>query len=394
MNSGDVSFRFTEQTMEYGLYRARFTLHSPAERRILFVCDGSPSPLRLTLNDRPVPLQQSESCPMWADVSGYLTPDENRGETIISGCRKRADFSFVSVPAAYFVPYSATVHVRRLYDDRWECMVRCMVRHTGITDRRCHLSLTVGEGADEPNARAVICCTPGVTVTAVLRAEVETPALWSMSDPHITPLTLRLTTGIGSEQTVPLQCGFRELVMDPDLGCFLNGERIALRGAVCEQELSESRLIQLRAAGYTLLCPNSRSFTQQTVAACDRLGILTVGILPDEGNAESTPYLLRCVGHPSHAVWYLPAGDWGDPLLRFAERRSAVWRIDPGTPIMCDRPEWVRECDLLLCTGAGSATAELHRERPELCLLHRGGAADGAIGYFDDAGDNEPSAFL
>ena len=80
--------------------------------------------------------------------------------------------------------------------------------------------------------------------------------------------------------------------------------------------------------------------------------------------------------------------------MRFAERRSAVWRIDPGTPIMCDRPEWARECDLLLCTGAGSATAELHRERPELCLLHRGGAADGAIGYFDDAGDNDPSAFL
>ena len=150
-------------------------------------------------------------------------------------------------------------------------------------------------------------------------ARLESPRLWSVDEPYLYHLCLRLLSGGAAADEYQVNVGFRTFRFDADRGFFLNGVPMKLKGACIHQDfagvgtavtddLNEYKIRRLKEMGCNAYRSSHNAPAPAIVDACDRLGML---IMDETRMFGSTPSALRDAlalvrrdrTHPSVLMW-------------------------------------------------------------------------------------------
>lgn len=163
------------------------------------------------------------------------------------------------------------------------------------------------------------------------RLVVQSPRLWSTEAPNLYRLVTELRVGGERIESVAHAVGFRDIVMDPQLGFHLNGVKMKLNG-VCEhhdlgalgaafnREALRRRLAILKDMGVNAIRTAHNMPAAELMDLADEMGLLVVSEAFDMWERPKTPYdyarffpewaeadvrswVLRDRNHPSLLMW-------------------------------------------------------------------------------------------
>lgn len=112
---------------------------------------------------------------------------------------------------------------------------------------------------------------------------VKNPRLWSAETPHLYSLTLSLKDGSQEGDEISLKIGLRDIVMDPEKGMLVNGERVILKGVCVHQEVGcrgiaakkeiwRQRLEVLKEMGCNCIRGAHHVHSAEFLDLCDEMG--------------------------------------------------------------------------------------------------------------------------
>ncbi len=187
-----------------------------------------------------------------------------------------------------------------------------------------------------------------------LKLSVDSPILWSPTNPYLYQLETEIFEGGLLLDHVVTAIGIRELQLTEN-GFFLNGKKTFLRGTNRHQEypfigyaLSEEaqwrEAYKIKEAGFDLVRLSHYPHSEAFMDACDELGIITMNCLPGwqyNGNAifqeqvlENTRDLIRRDrNRPSVFFWELSLNEsWMEPELmdRIIEVKDHEFKGQPA----------------------------------------------------------------
>ncbi|HEX5323814.1 MAG TPA: glycoside hydrolase family 2 TIM barrel-domain containing protein, partial [Capsulimonadaceae bacterium] len=231
----------------------------------------------------------------------------------------------------------------------------------------CRLISTVldDQGHTLGTIAAHVALGSGANATKVQTLAVAHPRLWSPDSPHMYSLRTSLMRGGKVFDSVETPFGIRTIRYDPNLGFFLNGKPVKIKGTCNHQDLAGVgigvpdsleywRVAQLKKMGSNAWRTAHNPPTASLLDACDKLGMLVMDEnrhLGDTWDAKSnadTPYsdlsdlnnmILRDRNHPSIIMWSLcneegiqstPAG-----ARIFSAMKQRVLQFDKTRPITC-----------------------------------------------------------
>lgn len=168
----------------------------------------------------------------------------------------------------------------------------------------------------------------GTTQVNEIRMEVEGPRLWDLDDPYLYTLETRISSADGRHLDSKItRVGIRSIAFNPDLGFFLNGRSVKLKGTNNHQDhagvgvaipdaLQDWRIQQLKRMGSNAYRTSHHPPSPELLDACDRLGML---VIDETRLMGSNPYHLdqlerlirRDRNHPSVILWSLGNEEWG-----------------------------------------------------------------------------------
>jgi beta-galactosidase len=191
---------------------------------------------------------------------------------------------------------------------------------------------------------------------------VAKPTLWSIESPRLYALDTTLMLGGAAIDHVQTSFGIRSFYYDANLGFFLNGKRVELKGTCNHQDhagvgiampdgLLEWRVARLKEMGSNAYRCSHNPPTSELLDACDRLGMVVMDEtrhLGDTQNpktssgtgtsdlSELRSLILRDRNHPSVIMWSLfnEEGLQGTPegAAIFTVMRNAVRALDTTRP--------------------------------------------------------------
>jgi len=158
------------------------------------------------------------------------------------------------------------------------------------------------------------------------KINVENPTLWSLENPYLYKLKTNIITDGHVVDSYITTLGIRTIRFDPDLGFFLNGKNIKIKGTNDHQDhagvgtaipdaLQEFRIRKLKEMGSNAIRTSHNPPTPELLDICDRLGMLVL----DENrlmgiNREHFDLLERFIirdrNHPSVILWSLGNEEW------------------------------------------------------------------------------------
>lgn len=195
---------------------------------------------------------------------------------------------------------------------------------------------------------------------AEVSLEVDSPALWSVSDPYLYTLECEITDDIHSIDKIKLELGFREIHVDAEKGLKLNGEYINVKGVLYTQDkylmgnaLTRKELIEditaikrMGANSIRLLSPAD----EKLYDICDSEGILIWQDIPfnrpedartDDDANKLISDMVSYNRHPSIFTWGLSAfaieqnRGWKKYFKQFKQVKEKIRELDPTRYISC-----------------------------------------------------------
>lgn len=158
------------------------------------------------------------------------------------------------------------------------------------------------------------------------RVTLENPNLWSLDNPYLYTLETRIIQGEKVVDCYHTPFGIRTVRFDPDLGFFLNGKNVKIKGVNNHQDhagvgvaipdgLQEYRVLQLKEMGCNAIRTSHNPPTPELLDICDRLGILVINENRLMGiNREHLNLLKRLIvrdrNHPCVVLWSLGNEEW------------------------------------------------------------------------------------
>jgi beta-galactosidase len=162
--------------------------------------------------------------------------------------------------------------------------------------------------------------------TLFQRMKLVKPMLWSLENPYLYTLETKIIAGGKIIDTYKTTVGIRTVRFDPDLGFFLNGKSVKIKGVNQHQDhagvgvaipdaIQEFRVKRLKEMGCNAIRTSHNPPTPELLDICDRLGILIL----DENrlmgiNQEHFDLLKRFIvrdrNHPSIILWSLGNEEW------------------------------------------------------------------------------------
>jgi beta-galactosidase len=117
--------------------------------------------------------------------------------------------------------------------------------------------------------------------------QMDQPRLWSPEAPHLYKAVCELSQNGRIVDRVETPFGIRSIKFDPNLGFFLNGQRMKLKGgclhdnngalgAAAFDRAEERKVELLKAAGFNLLRSGHNPRAPEFLEACDRLGMMVL----------------------------------------------------------------------------------------------------------------------
>ena len=158
------------------------------------------------------------------------------------------------------------------------------------------------------------------------KIKVQKPTLWSLENPYLYKLKTNIITDGNIVDSYVTTIGIRTIRFDPDLGFFLNGKSVKIKGTNDHQDhagvgtaipdaLQEFRVKKLKEMGSNAIRTSHNPPTPELLDVCDRLGMLVL----DENrlmgiNQEHFDLLERFIvrdrNHPSVILWSLGNEEW------------------------------------------------------------------------------------
>ena len=179
---------------------------------------------------------------------------------------------------------------------------------------------------------------------------VRNPALWSLEHPQLYRLTTVVEANGAEVDRTETPFGIRSIRFDPDHGCFLNGERVELKGTCNHQDhagvgsalpdrLQAYRIERLKGMGCNAYRTSHNPPTPELLDACDRLGMLVLDetrmmASSEEGISQFSRMIRRDRNHPCVVAWSIGNEEWRvqglekGALIAAAMKRTAS-RLDP-----------------------------------------------------------------
>lgn len=149
--------------------------------------------------------------------------------------------------------------------------------------------------------------------------KVEKPLLWDVDSPNLYRLDLAVSENGEEADRETTFFGIREIVFDPEKGCFLNGNPIELNGMCVHQdfagvgvalpdELHAYKIEKLKEMGVNAYRTSHHPPAPEILDACDRLGMLVMDeqrLLSSgpEGLRQLEALVRRDRNHPSVVLW-------------------------------------------------------------------------------------------
>jgi beta-galactosidase len=179
--------------------------------------------------------------------------------------------------------------------------------------------------------------------------------LWSCERPYLYQLRTSVLVGGKLVDQVTNYFGARNIQFDPNLGFFLNGKHVEIKGTCNHQDFAgigialPDRLYAYRAHELTDMGANAMRFSHNEMApelldACDRLGIL---VMAENRHLGDSPEILGELdslvrqdrNHPSIVLWSIcnEEKEQGSPLGAKEGRAmvNGIHRLDDTRPITC-----------------------------------------------------------
>jgi beta-galactosidase len=205
--------------------------------------------------------------------------------------------------------------------------------------------------------RVAFAAVPNLEVAAGSEGEfsailtVPHPRLWSLEDPCLHTLVTTVRSGGSIVDRCETTVGIRTVRFDPNLGFFLNGVRVELKGTNEHQDfagvgvavpdaIQSYRVARLKSMGSNAVRCAHNIPAPAFLEACDRLGMLVVdenrrmGVTP-EILGEFRRMILRDRNHPSVILWSMGNEEWSmEGNITGARVASAMQafgrRLDPS----------------------------------------------------------------
>lgn len=215
------------------------------------------------------------------------------------------------------------------------------------------------------DAATPVSVAPGASRDFAQSVVVPTPRLWSPEFPHLYHVTTTIQRGHRTVDAYDTPFGIRTIRFDPNLGFFLNGVSVKIKGTCNHQDfagvgvgvpdsLLAWRVRKLKTLGSNAYRTSHNAPAAELLDVCDREGMLVMDENRHLGNTEGgkaapgTPasdlgdlkaMILRDRNHPSVILWSMcneePLQSTPDGARIFTAMRDAVLKLDPTRPVSC-----------------------------------------------------------
>jgi beta-galactosidase len=180
--------------------------------------------------------------------------------------------------------------------------------------------------------------------------KVASPKLWSIETPYLYKLVTTIRAGGTVVDRYETPFGIRTIRFDPNLGFFLNGKHVELKGVNNHQDhagvgaaipdaLQHFRIARLKTFGCNAYRCSHNPPTPELLDACDKLGMVVVDESRLMGTSEDQldhlkRLILRDRNHPSIILWSVGNEEWNiegnEKGARIASTMQAVAKhLDP-----------------------------------------------------------------
>lgn len=244
--------------------------------------------------------------------------------------------------APLHVAYNGTFVTSEVIDNAAKLTVQTTVKNEALQPETFELHQTVVDAAGKTIASQQ---TKGITLNAYENREltslidVTSPILWSLETPYLYKLVTTILKDTVLVDRYETSFGIRTIRFDANLGFFLNGKPVKIKGTCNHQDhagvgtaipdaLQEFRISRLKTMGSNAYRCSHNPPTPEMLNACDRLGML---VLCENRLMGTTPEILDRVrrmivrdrNHPSVILWSLGNEEWGLETNDKGSRTSA-----------------------------------------------------------------------
>lgn len=232
---------------------------------------------------------------------------------------------------------------------------------------------------------------PRTVTTLNAKTTIDNPKLWDIDDPNIYTAHIELTKDGQPADTYDQTFGFREVVLDPDKGCFLNGRHIKLKG-VCghldfgltgkavPDNICNYKMQLVKQMGANAFRTSHYPHQEAVMEACDRLGILVMDENRrfescDDTLAHMAMLVKRDRNRPSVFIWSTSNEEMDFHALPQGRRiQKALYHViktlDPTRPVTAalafpDKTIVQKDCDVVGCNYSLNKLQGVHEAYPD-----------------------------
>ncbi len=179
-------------------------------------------------------------------------------------------------------------------DERWTVTVDT----TAVIKRGSRIRHRIVDGKRIISEGIAYIGSDGMSTTTMY---VSSPVLWSTDEPKLYALETMILSEAGCVDSLVQSIGFKEVIMDPEEGFFLNGVSMKLNG-VCEhhdlgclgsafsKKAAKKRLLKLKAMGVNAIRTAHNMPAPELMDLCDEMGIMVVSEAFDMWAKQKTTY--------------------------------------------------------------------------------------------------------
>jgi beta-galactosidase len=192
------------------------------------------------------------------------------------------------------------------------------------------------------------------TLTLETQALLGQAHLWSLDEPHLYRVVSRIESAGKVVDNDDVTFGIRSIRFDPDLGFFLNGKPVKIKGTCNHQDhagvgiavpdrIHYDRVVTLKQMGSNGWRTAHNPVAPEVLDACDRLGMMVMAetrlmASTPEGLSELSQMIRRDRNHPSIVIWSLANEEYfyqGTPTGAriISSMKLLAKQLDPTRPV-------------------------------------------------------------
>lgn len=297
------------------------------------------------------------------------------------------------------------VPVAKLSGNQWKVPIEVTLKNIEFESRNVSVLCEIIAPDGKKSGEMVLNGTVPARENAVLTGEtvLENPVLWDIDSPAL--YTMRVTVRKENEvcDLYEQKFGFREIVMDPDKGLFLNGRSVKVKGVCAHLDfgltgkavpdnICRYKMQMCKEMGANAYRTSHYPHQQAVMDACDELGILVMDETRRyETNEEAVSQLEMLVkrdrNHPSVFLWSTGNEEMAYHCIPQGHRiqkvlEHVIRKLDPTRPITTavtnlHQATVMSDCEVIGSNYSLSALDQVHAEFPKKPFISTENCASG-----------------